>query len=115
MEHLKAMKKNSLFQRNPSQLEVLLQNLRGAKRGQGEERNELLKIVDDALIENVAKQVQASLWLRMNYNFHEDLGDESIKAIINIKRQLIKRTKADLCSFFIQNLEITYIIINFAP
>ena len=35
-----------------------------------------LKIVDDTLIGNVVKQAQASPRLRMNYNFHEDLGDK---------------------------------------
>ena len=35
-----------------------------------------LKIVDDTLIGNVVRQAQASPRLRMNYNFHEDLGDK---------------------------------------
>ena len=35
-----------------------------------------IKIVDDTLIGNVVRQAQASSRLRMNYNFHEDLGDK---------------------------------------
>ena len=35
-----------------------------------------LKIVDDTLIGNVVKQAQTSPRLRMNYNFHEGLGDK---------------------------------------
>jgi len=35
-----------------------------------------LKIVDDALLGNVVRQAQASPRLRMNYNFHEDLGNK---------------------------------------
>ena len=35
-----------------------------------------LKIVDDTLLGNVVRQAQASPRLRMNYNFHEDLGDK---------------------------------------
>jgi len=35
-----------------------------------------LKIVDKGLIGNVVRQAQASPRLRMNYNFHEDLGDK---------------------------------------
>ena len=35
-----------------------------------------MKVVDDKLLNKVSEEAKASPRLRMNYNFHEDLGDK---------------------------------------